>query len=87
MEKSIHSAQYAIFLNALRTMRKRAGLNQTELARRIGETQSFVSKCERGERRIDVVELRTFCKAFKISLTDFVDALEQSLLGCRKRKR
>lgn len=87
MEKSIHSAQYEIFLDALRAMRKHAGLNQNELARRIGETQSFVSKCERGERRIDIMELRTFCKAFQISLSDFVDALERSLLAGRKRKR
>jgi transcriptional regulator with XRE-family HTH domain len=50
-----------------------------QLARKIGETQTFVSKCERGERRIDVVELRTFCKAFGLDLKLFVAALEKAL--------
>jgi transcriptional regulator with XRE-family HTH domain len=48
--------------------RRRAGLTQVQLARRVGENQSFISKCERGERRIDVVELRGFCRAFGVSL-------------------
>ena len=79
MQKSIHSAHYAVFLKVLRTMRQRAGLTQIDLADRIGETQTFVSKCERGERRIDVVELRTFCKAFGIDLKQFVAALEREI--------
>ena len=81
MEKSIHSVQYAVFLKVLRKARKRAGLTQTELARKIGETQTFVSKCERGERRIDIIELRTFCKAFGTSLSQFVSALERAMKG------
>jgi transcriptional regulator with XRE-family HTH domain len=64
MEKSIHSHQYRVFLDVLRKARRRAGLTQVELAKKVGEEQSFVSKCERGERRIDVVELRAFCQAF-----------------------
>ncbi len=84
MEKSIHSARYAIFLKVLREMRERAGLTQVQLARNIGETQAFVSKCERGERRVDVIELRTFCRAFGISLRQFVSTLERSL-GRAKR--
>ncbi len=76
MDKSIHSAPYAVFLRVFRATRERAGLPQEEVAKRIGETQTFVSKCERGERRIDVVELRTFCRAFGLSLAQFVAALE-----------
>lgn len=79
MEKSIHSARYAVFLKMLRKSRTDAGLTQTELAQRIGETQTFVSKCERGERRIDVVELRTFCRAFGVTLGEFVAALDQAI--------
>jgi len=79
MEKSIHSARYALFLELLRKTRERAGLTQIELAQKIGETQTFVSKCERGERRIDVIELRTFCKAFGMSLNQFALALERSI--------
>jgi len=63
----------------LRETRERAGLTQVQLARKIRETQTFVSKCERGERRIDVMELRTFCQAFGVSLKHFVAALERAI--------
>lgn len=79
MEKSIHSGQYAIFLKVLRQARKRAGLSQIQLAAKLGETQSFVSKCERGERRIDVVALRTFCRAFGVSLKQFAVTLDRTI--------
>jgi len=79
MEKSIHSARYALFLKVLREARERAGLTQVQLARKIRETQTFVSKCEQGERRIDVIELRTFCQAFGLSLKQFVGALERAI--------
>jgi ribosome-binding protein aMBF1 (putative translation factor) len=79
MEKSIHSAGYAVFLKVLREARERAGLTQVQLARKIRETQTFVSKCERGERRIDVVELLTFCRAFGLSLKQFVSTLEKAM--------
>jgi hypothetical protein len=46
---------------------------------KFGETQAFVSKCERGERRIDVMELRTFCQAFGVELKQFVAAMEKAL--------
>ena len=79
MEKSIHSARYAVFLKILREVRIRAGLSQAQLAQKIGETQTFVSKCERGERRIDVVELGAFCQAFGLTLKQFVSALERAI--------
>lgn len=79
MEKSIHSYQYSEFLKVFRQVRKRAGLTQVDLAARVGATQSFISKCERGERRIDVVELREFCRAFGLKLVDFVARFEQAL--------
>jgi len=53
--------------------------NAASIPRLIGETQTFVSKCERGERRIDVIELRTFCQAFGLTLKQFVGALERAL--------
>jgi transcriptional regulator with XRE-family HTH domain len=85
MEKSIHSAQYAAFLRVFRQARKRAGLTQVQLAKRLGETQSFISKCERGERRIDVVELRHFCRAFGVPLSQLVAAFEKALATRRSR--
>lgn len=79
MEKSIHSVRYAVFLKVLRKSRQDAGLSQVQLAKMLGETQTFVSKCERGERRLDVIELRTFCRAFGVSLRDFVARLERAI--------
>lgn len=79
MEKTIHSEEYAAALRLLRQSRERAGLTQADLAARVGETQSFVSKVERGERRLDVIELRTFCRAVGLTLSTFVERLEQEL--------
>jgi transcriptional regulator with XRE-family HTH domain len=83
MEKSIHSARYRAFLKQLKKARLDACLSQTELALKIGETQTMISKCERGERRIDVVELQTFCQAFGLSLKEFVATLERVLRRIR----
>ena len=79
MSKSIFTNEYALFLSLLREARKAAGLTQEQVAECLGQTQSFVSKCERGERRIDLVELRGFCQAIGISLTDFTLHLETSI--------
>lgn len=53
-------------LRLLRKTRRNVGVTQEELATRLDETQTFISKCERGERRIDVIELRKFCEALGI---------------------
>lgn len=79
MDKSITSREYGIFLREFRGARKRAGVSQTKLAERVGETQSFVSKCERGERRLDVIELRLMCQAIGVPLTVFIEQLDQVL--------
>lgn len=64
------------FLSLLRQMRVEAGLRQADLARRLGEPQSFVSRFESGERRLDVLELREICAALGVSLAEFVERLE-----------
>lgn len=78
MEKSIYSEEYLLFLQGLRQAREAAGLTQEQIADRLGSkaTQSFVSKCERGERRIDIVELRAFCRAIGVPFGDFVQRIE-----------
>jgi transcriptional regulator with XRE-family HTH domain len=76
MEKTIYTREYETVLRLLREARDQAGLTQIDLAERIGETQSFVSKVERGDRRLDIVELRQFCRAIGLSLAAFVERLE-----------
>lgn len=63
----------------LRQMRVEAALTQTELAARIDKDQTFVSKYESGERRLDVLELREICQAIGVSLEEFANRLEKAL--------
>jgi len=59
---SIYSAEYREALDLLKAARKSARVTQQELADAIGRPQSFVSKYERGERRLDVVEFFRICR-------------------------
>jgi transcriptional regulator with XRE-family HTH domain len=77
MEKSIYSAEYKQFIKLLRTSRERSGLTQQEIAVRLKSTQTIVSKCERGERRLDVVELKAWCYAIGITLNEFLIEFEE----------
>ena len=79
MEKSIFSNEYRLFLRLLKQTRESAGLTQEQVATSIGQTQSFVSKCERGERRLDVVEVRAFCSAIGVSFPLLVSQFEKQL--------
>jgi transcriptional regulator with XRE-family HTH domain len=76
IRKSLHSVEYAAFLRVLRQVREDAGLTQADLARKIGNKQTYVSKCERGQRRIDVIELKAFCSALGIEMADFLTLLD-----------
>ena len=75
MEKTIYSKEYRVFLDLFRKTRLRLRLSQEELAKKLGVTQSFISKCERGERRIDVIELLRICDAMEIRAEDFIKTL------------
>lgn len=77
MEKSIYSRRYAMFAKLLRAAREEAGFTQDEVAARLKTTQTFISKCERGERRLDVIELCSWCEALGIPASQFVAELEQ----------
>jgi transcriptional regulator with XRE-family HTH domain len=63
----------------LREVRTEAGIRQTDLAERLGQPQSFVSKYESGERRLDILELRDVCEALGLPLAEFVERLEDRL--------
>lgn len=63
----------------LRQIRTEAGLTQTDVAQRLGQPQSFVSKYESGERRLDIIELREVCQAIGVPLMEFIRKLDQAL--------
>ena len=62
----------------LRHIRLNANLTQSQLADKIGQTQSYVSKYENGEQRLDLIELETVCIAVGVSLIDFVERYLES---------
>ena len=86
MEKTIYTREYDAVVQLLRAARKTVGVTQVELAERLGLTQSLVSKMERGDRRLDIIEVRTICLAIGISFPEFVTQLERSL-GKRRQDR
>lgn len=75
MFKTTYSRRYGEFLAALRQAREDRGLTQVQLASRLKVTQSWVSKIERGARRMDVVELEIWCKALGLTLSQFLREL------------
>lgn len=79
MEKSLFTPEHQVFVELLLELRRQAGLTQTQLAERLQETQSYVSKVERGDRRLDVIQLRSFCRALKTSLPEFASLFEKRL--------
>jgi transcriptional regulator with XRE-family HTH domain len=75
----LHGAPYRVLLEQIRAARRAADVTQEELANRLGADQSFVSKYERGERRLDVVELRSICNALELDLLTFLSEFEREL--------
>jgi ribosome-binding protein aMBF1 (putative translation factor) len=79
LEKNLYTRRQRILLRLLRETRQDAGLFQQDLAETLDRPQSFVSKYESGERRLDILELRDVCQALGISLREFVNRLERQL--------
>lgn len=68
MSKSIHSSEYKTVIKKLREAREAAGLTQAEAAEKLGKPQSYISKIERGERRLDIVETLEIFKHYGVNL-------------------
>lgn len=76
LTKSVFTPEYAQFAARIVEMRKTAGLTQAELAQRLGRPQSYVSKYERGERRLDIIEFISVAHALGITAANLVAELE-----------
>lgn len=72
-----------LFLSLLREIRLESGFTQVQLAEALNVPQSFVSKYESGERRLDLLEVRLICQALSIPLVKFVQRLEDILSSHR----
>ena len=79
MAKRIPQADRAALQKQLRRLRTEEGLTQHQLAARLGRLQSYVSKYELGERRLDMLEVREICRALGKTLEQFARNLERAL--------
>lgn len=77
--KTIHDTAYQVLVDCLRAARQHANVTQIDLADRLNSDQSYVSKYERAERRLDVIELRSICRALGLDFPQFVLEFEQKL--------
>lgn len=86
MTKSVFTEKYDRFRKLIVEARKAAGLTQVTLARKLARPQSFVSKYERGERRLDVIEFLDVAQAIDIDAPAFLKKLTEKRARKRRRK-
>ena len=72
MPKTIYAEEYLQIANKLRNARKEAGYTQLEASKKLLCVQSYISKVESGEQRIDILELKKFAKLYKKSVSNFI---------------
>ena len=72
MKKSIHTDERAVFVGQLRKARAEAGLTQAEVAKKLGSSQSWVSKMELGELRVEAIWLNRLAKLYGKSVGYFL---------------
>ena len=70
MSGSVYSDNYKKLIERLKQARLDAGLSQQVVASKLGKPQSYVSKVESGERRVDIIEVKEFAKLYKKKLED-----------------
>jgi len=79
MPSSLHSSRYYVFRALMVSAREAAGLTQAQVAERLGKPQSFVSKYERGERRLDFTEFLELADLLGVDIGKFVETYRAGL--------
>lgn len=77
MPNSMHSQKYQIFREMLVDARLKTGLTQVQVAEKINKPQSYVSKYERGERRLDFTEFVELAIVFEMNIATFIEQYKQ----------
>ena len=76
VKKALYERSYAAFTELLKAERRKAGLTQAMLAKKLRRPQSYVSKYERGDRRLDVIEFLEIARAIKFDPSEFLQRLD-----------
>lgn len=72
MTKAIYLKEYKLIAEKLKKARIESGLTQEIVAEKIKKPQSYISKVEQGEQRIDIIELQHFAKLYKKDINNFI---------------
>lgn len=72
MNGEIYTKEHKKLIERIIQARKEAGFSQMEAAKRLGRSQSYISKIEVGQRKIDVVELKKISRVYKKDITYFI---------------
>jgi len=72
MDKTIYTNDHKYLVDQLKKARNQAGLEQKQVAEILNKTQSYVSKIESGQRRIDIKQLKEFAKIYKKDISYFI---------------
>ena len=75
MRKTIYTRQAECVRETIVEMRQKAGLSQRQLAERLGRERNLVGRLEVGQRRLDVVEFYSICKACDADLKNVLQRL------------
>ena len=87
MSKSVFSNEYRTFRELLRDLRVRKGITQAQLSTTLGMAQSFVSKYEMGERRLDFIEVDRICHELGTDLIKFAKSYREAVTESGAEKR
>ena len=84
MASSLHSGKYQVFREMIVKIRKDGDITQVQLAKELGKPQSYISKIENGERRIDFTEFIEIASILKIDTQQFIKTYQKKAKGIIK---